>query len=385
MRIAFLHTHVIEDLSRFGISRESYTSHFGYEHRYVRLFNNGPYRASLVTFSRSVNEVLVSRHVWGHEIRLIPLRGFKGVRYLRGAGALVKTLKEFDLVHCFSYYSNIYDFVAPICRLLGIPIVAQAQGIYPNLGKSMCLRKFFTLRLAEKLLPLNSSEAEFLKKRFKIGLSKIEVIPNFVDPADHVALPKDVARRSIGIGDEEFVVLTVCRLVPQKGVQTLLKAASRLRDISGLRVLVVGDGPYRKDLEKLTQTLELEDVVRFEGWVHGGRVGLYYSAADCFVLASSEEGLPFVLLEAAMYGLPLIVSDNWGTRDVLSSGVPGFLVPVGDDESLAENIRRVYADPLLRERFRRVVRDEVLKRYSPENVYRRLSVVYQASVAKQSS
>jgi glycogen(starch) synthase len=200
-----------------------------------------------------------------------------------------------------------------------------------------------------------------------------------------VALPKDVARRSIGIGDEEFVVLTVCRLVPQKGVQTLLKAASRLRDISGLRVLVVGDGPYRKDLEKLTQTLELEDVVRFEGWVHGGRVGLYYSAADCFVLASSEEGLPFVLLEAAMYGLPLIVSDNWGTRDVLSSGVPGFLVPVGDDESLAENIRRVYADPLLRERFRRVVRDEVLKRYSPENVYRRLSVVYQASVAKQSS
>jgi glycogen(starch) synthase len=385
MRIAFLHTHVIEDLSRFGISRESYTSHFGYEHRYVRLFNNGPYRASLVTFSRSVNEVLVSRHVWGHEIRLIPLRGFKGVRYLRGAGALVKTLKEFDLVHCFSYYSNIYDFVAPICRLLGIPIVAQAQGIYPNLGKSMCLRKFFTLRLAEKLLPLNSSEAEFLKKRFKIGLSKIEVIPNFVDPADHVALPKDVARRSIGIDDEEFVVLTVCRLVPQKGVQTLLKAASRLRDISGLRVLVVGDGPYRKDLEKLTQTLELEDVVRFEGWVHGGRVGLYYSAADCFVLASSEEGLPFVLLEAAMYGLPLIVSDNWGTRDVLSSGVPGFLVPVGDDESLAENIRRVYADPLLRERFRRVVRDEVLKRYSPENVYRRLSVVYQASVAKQSS
>jgi glycosyltransferase involved in cell wall biosynthesis len=385
MRIAFLHTHVIEDLSRFGISRESYTSHFGYEHRYVRLFNNGPYRASLVTFSRSVNEVLVSRHVWGHEIRLIPLRGFKGVRYLRGAGALVKTLKEFDLVHCFSYYSNIYDFVAPICGLLGIPIVAQAQGIYPNLGKSMCLRKFFTLRLAEKLLPLNSSEAEFLKKRFKIGLSKIEVIPNFVDPADHVALPKDVARRSIGIGDEEFVVLTVCRLVPQKGVQTLLKAASRLRDISGLRVLVVGDGPYRKDLEKLTQTLVLEDVVRFEGWVHGGRVGLYYSAADCFVLASSEEGLPFVLLEAAMYGLPLIVSDNWGTRDVLSSGVPGFLVPVGDDESLAENIRRVYADPLLRERFRRVVRDEVLKRYSPENVYRRLSVVYQASVAKQSS
>jgi glycosyltransferase involved in cell wall biosynthesis len=112
---------------------------------------------------------------------------------------------------------------------------------------------------------------------------------------------------------------------------------------------------------------------------------LYYAAADCFVLASSEEGLPFVLIEAAMYGLPLIASDNWGTRDVLGSGVPGFLVPVGDDVSLAENIRRVYADPLLGERFRRAVRDEVLKRYSQENVYRRLGAVYQASAAKQSS
>jgi glycosyltransferase involved in cell wall biosynthesis len=52
---------------------------------------------------------------------------------------------------------------------------------------------------------------------------------------------------------------------------------------------------------------------------------------------------------------------------------------------LAENIRRVYADPLLRERLRRAVRDEVLKRYSQKNVYRRLSAVYQASAAKQSS
>jgi glycosyltransferase involved in cell wall biosynthesis len=85
-----------------------------------------------------------------------------------------------------------------------------------------------------------------------------------------------------------------------------------------------------------------------------------------------------------MYGLPLIASDNWGTRDVLGSGVPGFLVPVGDDVSLAENIRRVYADPSLRERFRSAVKNEVLKRYNQENVYKKLSAVYQSVVAKQS-
>jgi len=350
----------------------------------VRLFNDGVYRSSLLTFSRSVSEVVVYRRVWGHEIRLIPLKGFKGVRYLSSARALVEALKGFNILHCFSYYSNIFDFVAPICRLLGIPLVAQAQGIYRTLGRPVWIRKFFTVRLADKLLPLNSSEAVFLRERFRIGGSRVEVIPNFVDPSDHMAYPKDVARRSIGIGDDEFVVLTVCRLVPQKGVQTLLRAVSRLRDMRGLRVLVVGEGPYRRDLERLARMLGLGDVARFEGWVHGSRVGLYYSAADCFVLASSEEGLPFVLVEAAVYGLPLMASNSLGAREVLGSGVPGFLFPVGDDASLAEYIHRVYADPVLRERFRSAVKDEVLKIYGPEHVYRRLNEVYQAVVAKQS-
>jgi glycosyltransferase involved in cell wall biosynthesis len=63
-----------------------------------------------------------------------------------------------------------------------------------------------------------------------------------------VALPNDVAGRSIRVGDEEFVVLTICGLAIQKGVKTLLKAASHLRDIGRLRVLVVGDGSYRRYL-----------------------------------------------------------------------------------------------------------------------------------------
>jgi glycosyltransferase involved in cell wall biosynthesis len=79
-------------------------------------------------------------------------------------------------------------------------------------------------------------------------LTRFEVIHHFVKSVDHVALPNDVAGRSIRVGDEEFVVLTICGLAIQKGVKTLLKAASQLRDIGRLRVLVVGDGSYRRYL-----------------------------------------------------------------------------------------------------------------------------------------
>jgi len=383
VRIAFLHTHVIEDLKRFGLSRESYPRHFGYEHRYARLFNSGEWGSSLLIFSRSVDDVEVYRHVWGHEIVLLPLKGFKGVRYLRGARTIVSVLKGFDIVHCFSYYSNIYDFVAPLCRLIGMPLVAQAQGIYPTLGRGVWLRKIFTLRMADKLLPLNPSEAEFLRKKFWIEMSRVEVIPNFVDSSDYVFLQREEARSLIGIGGDEFMILTVCRLVPQKGVQTLLRAAARLRDIRGLRIVVVGEGPYRKELEELARKLGLEGVVRFEGWVHGSRVGLYYSAADCFVLASTEESFGIVLIEALMYGLPIIASESWGAIEVLYSGVPRFLFPIGDDEALARHIRSLYAEPALREAFDRNRRNAVLERFTPERVRRRLGDIYRAVLEKK--
>ncbi len=285
-------------------------------------------------------------------------------------------LEGFDVVHCFSYYSNIYDFVAPLCRLLGIPLVAQAQGIYPTIGRGVWLRKIFTLRMADKLLPLNSSEAKFLVRKFGIEESRVEVIPNFVDPSDYVFLSREEARSLLGIGSDEFVVLTVCRLVPQKGVQTLLRAAARLGDLRGLRVVVVGEGPYRRELEELARRLGLGNVVRFEGWVHGGRIGMYYSAADCFVLASFEESFGIVLLEAMLYGLPVIASRTWGALEVIGDSGAGALFPPGDEASLSRLIERLYENKEEAAAMREIGRRLVLERFSPEEVFKRLERVY---------
>jgi glycosyltransferase involved in cell wall biosynthesis len=109
---------------------------------------------------------------------------------------------------------------------------------------------------------------------------------------------------------------------------------------------------------------------------------LYYSAADCFVLASVEESFGIVLLEALMYGLPVIASDTWGAREILGEKLPDFLFPVDDEVTLAEKIRRIYLDKEVKDVFGRMGREFVLERFSPERVYRRLMDVYSAVLGR---
>jgi len=382
MRVALVHPHVLEDLGRFGVYVSAYSTHYGYKHRYAKLLNGHGHRADLIIFSRRLAEVRRLRHVWGHDIVIVPMSGPKVLRHLMLACRLVGVLRDYDVVHCFSYYSNIYDVLAPVCFLLRVPLVAQAQGIYPSISGTRYVRKLFTLRLTHRLAPLTRYEASFAMRRFRLDRNRMVVVPNFVTPKDYVFSDREEARAALKLGKADFVVLTVCRLVPEKGVQTLIRAASRLRDVPELKVVVVGDGPYRAALEELVKNLGLEVVVRFDGWVHGRQVGLYYSSADCFVLASYEESFGIVLLEALMYGLPVIASDTWGAREILGEKLPDFLYPVGDEVTLAEKIRRVYLDKEVKEMFGRMGRELVLERFNPESVYRRLEDVYRAALRR---
>lgn len=379
MRIVLIHTHVLEDLGSIGIRYESYASHAGYEHRYARLLNEHGVEADLVIFSRKPDKVRLMRHAWGHRIIVVPLKGVRFFRHVRLLKTLSTLVAGYDLVHCFSYYSNIYDVLTVACRLAGVPLVAQAQGIYPNIALLPSLRKMFTLRLASSLVPLNKAEAKFLLKKFRIAGSRITIVPNFIEPRDHEQIPRWEARRMLGLNESAFVVLTVCRLVPEKGVQTLLEAAAKIRDrISELVVVVVGEGPYRGSLETLAKKLGLEGIVRFEGYVPNREVGKYYSAADLFVLASLEESFGIVLLEAMLFSLPVVSSCTWGPSDIVVDGETGFLFKPGDASALAEALLQLYESPVLRSRMGELGKTRVTQHYQPYKIYVKLKEVYDA-------
>src|SRR5215208_6471493 len=138
-------------------------------------------------------------------------------------------------------------------------------------------------------------------------------------------------------------VLFVGRLAPQKGVSTLVEAAGLLKDPSA-QVLLVGDGPERKALERDADRLGVGDRLHFVGFLAHERLPAVLSYADLLVLPSLYEELGTVLLEAMWAGLPIVASRTGGIPDVIEDGVNGMLVPPGEPEALARAIDRLLAD-----------------------------------------
>jgi glycosyltransferase involved in cell wall biosynthesis len=140
-------------------------------------------------------------------------------------------------------------------------------------------------------------------------------------------------------------LITVARLVQWKGIDALIEWLSTRSD---LRLLVIGDGPERSNLESLAARSGAADRVVFTGNVSRQQVMAYLKASDLFVLNSDYEGLPHVLLEAYAAGVPVVATSVGGTDEVVENGHNGFVVPPRQMDRMAEAIDRLLSDDNLR-------------------------------------
>jgi glycosyltransferase involved in cell wall biosynthesis len=140
------------------------------------------------------------------------------------------------------------------------------------------------------------------------------------------------------LSGEPPVLLAVGRLQVQKDFPNLLRAFALLRQERKARLMILGEGPERPQLEELTRKLGLEADVSLPGFVDNPYA--YMSRASVFVLSSRYEGLPTVLIEALCCGTPVVATDcPSGPREILKDGKYGQLVPVGDSAGLAAALR----------------------------------------------
>lgn len=172
-------------------------------------------------------------------------------------------------------------------------------------------------------------------------------------------------------------VIFVGRLHRQKGLETLLRALRILldsRDVDGVRLVVVGDGPERGTLEQLSRSLAIDEIIDFVGIADD--VAPYLRDADVFVLPSHAEGLSNALLEAMAVGLPVIVSNVPGNADVVEHGRTGLVFEVGNASELAASLVRVLHDDDLRNRLGMAARGSVDDSYSLDEVAGRYIELY---------
>ena len=205
-----------------------------------------------------------------------------------------------------------------------------------------------------------------IKKYFKeIGCKNIEVIPNGID----LRRFENLERKP----HDGFVVMAVARLEKVKGLQYLIEAIGKLK-IVNCKLLVIGDGSERKNLENLTREFGLGEKVKFLGEIQNERIPEYLTQADCFVLPSLKEGFGIAVLEAMAAGIPVVASKVGGILDIIEDGKTGLLVEPGNAEAIAGAIQEVYSS-------RRFTRAD-LEKYNWQNITERVYKIYENIISR---
>lgn len=255
-----------------------------------------------------------------------------------------------DVVHTHRIKENCLGGLA--AALSNIPVILHTvHGLQEALGgwehmKWKCyslVSSQVTKRVASGLIGVSSEIASFLGKKFPN--TQITCIHNGIinDIPARTDMP-ETTREQIGIAETAFVVGSVGRLSPVKGIEYLIQAVSLLvheQGIKSIQVAIVGGGPLQKSLETLSQNLAVAEHVKFIG--ERQDVPSLLRLFDVFAMPSLHEGLPMALLEAMRAGCPVVASAVGGIPEVIRDGNEGVLVPPKDSSALAQAIGAMHA------------------------------------------
>jgi glycosyltransferase involved in cell wall biosynthesis len=182
-----------------------------------------------------------------------------------------------------------------------------------------------------------------------IPADRVHVIRNAVVPVPLSSDERDELRSAWGVSSDEVLVGCVGNYKPGKGQELLVEVATRMRDrFPDVRFRLVGDGDLRPSLEAEIAARGLGRTVALHSGERDAR--RLYGAFDIAVQASDSEGLPNAVLEAAAAARPIVATDVGGTREIITSGQDGILVPKGDVDGLVDGLGLLAADPGLRAR-----------------------------------
>ena len=228
----------------------------------------------------------------------------------------------------------------------GWAVLPGARGLLRRIGDSVdvvtYLGEYFRSRLSRALSP--QAAARMVRLAPGVDVAAFRPGPG--------GTPAHGIRERLGLAGSP-VVVCVSRLVKRKGQDTLIRSWPGVRAaVPGARLLLVGDGPYGRDLRRLASERGVADAVTFAGSVPSHELPGYYAACDVFAMPCRTrrggldvEGLGIVYLEASSAGLPVIGGDSGGAPDAILGGETGYVVPGRDVGALTRRICELLTDP----------------------------------------
>ena len=346
---------VVGQLALGGLERQVYLLAAGL----VR----GPLDVTVVSMA-SGGEWAIALRQAGVRVVELGRRGRLDWRRLVAMRGVFKTLRP-HLVYSFNYESNAYARLAGL--LAGVPILVTGErGIY--MWGLMTLVERLLIRFTECVICNADAVRRDLVERVGLPERKVIAIRNaVVIPPPAGSEERHAARRLIGAADDEVVVGTISRLAAIKNLEMLVRAASICGNTEArLRYCVVGGGPDENDVRATIREQGMEDRFTLLGIKEDARSIL--AGFDLFVLTSKSEGLPNTVMEAMAAGLPCVCTDVGGCRELVESGVTGYLVGLDDTRALAARILELAGDPEKRAEMGRAGKGKITTGYSPERL-----------------
>jgi glycosyltransferase involved in cell wall biosynthesis len=282
-----------------------------------------------------------------------------------------------DLVHTWVFAANCYGRCA-----------ARHAGVRRVIAGERCVdlwKRWHELAIDRYLarytdwIATNSTGVVDFYAQHGIPREKFVVIPNGVLPPAEPLADRQELLAELKLPPESRLIGAVGRLWPQKRYRDMIIAADLVRILHPqTHLLIFGDGPERRRLERFSEELGVAEHVHWMG--HRSDVARWLPHLDCFWNASGYEGQSNALMEAMACGVPVIASDIAGNRDLIIDGQTGLLFPVGQRTRLAALTRQVLEQPQWARQLGTAARTRMLEEFSVERMVNRYADLYRRTV-----
>lgn len=218
--------------------------------------------------------------------------------------------------------------------------------------------------------------------------NRIEIIPNaihLISFKEDDVFKRTEIKKKYNLKEDDKIILFVGRVASEKSIDKIVKALAiiKKRDISKVKLLIIGDGPAMDELKQLARTLKIEKDVIFAGTVSYEEIRHYYKMAYVFTIASTTETFGIVTIEALASGVPVLAVKAPGAVDILTDGVDGLLVD-NDVEKFANALEKIIREPELREKLSRGAL-KTSEKYSIDTISERMLNLYREVIEIEKS
>jgi glycosyltransferase involved in cell wall biosynthesis len=290
------------------------------------------------------------------------------------AGIRLMSKKKYDLIHThFAVPTGPVGYV--LSRIFNKPNILSIHGsdIY-NPARKMSPHRYGIFRWTVRLvmnsanrIVAQSGHIKHYAEKFYSPKKDIDIIPLGM-PSPDFSL---ATRETLSMQKDIFYIVSIGRMAKVKGYDVLIRTMALLKEKGrNAHLILIGDGPERASLEKLSAALGLSDRISFPGWLSGPKKFQFLSACDLYVMSSLHEGFGVVLLEAMFCGLPIVATNKGGQTDIITDGKNGILVSPGDAKVLDDAISDMMSSPDKRKSMSLANRENV-KRYNISSVAER--------------